>query len=154
MTLIEDSTETAAERRAVHYAAIRRLLDGLEAAGIDPPHPFEGLALQIGFVHNPEGLRGRDGIARMLRIARAAGLLVTKEAPGDHGHRDYQLTHPDGTPFGHLYTPAGETCERVQVGSRTVERPVMVQHGTETVEEPVYEWRCSPVLAPEAEIPL
>lgn len=36
-------------------------------------------------------------------------------------------------------------CERVQVGTRTVERPKVV--GTETVEEPVYEWRCEPVLA-------
>lgn len=44
----------------------------------------------------------------------------------------------------YVYAPREAVCERRQVGTRTVEKPVVV--GTETVEEPVYEWNCKPVL--------
>jgi hypothetical protein len=41
-------------------------------------------------------------------------------------------------------------CERVQVGTRPVEKPdpeALAAVPTVTVEEPVYEWTCGPVLA-------
>ncbi len=40
-------------------------------------------------------------------------------------------------------------CERVQVGTETVTRPIMVEAGTETVDVPVYVWKCpDSILAP------
>jgi hypothetical protein len=37
------------------------------------------------------------------------------------------------------------TCTKVQVGTRTVTRPILPEGTpTEEVEEPVYEWRCPP----------
>jgi hypothetical protein len=148
--LVDDNP--AAMRRARQYDATRRLLDALEAEGIEPPSPFWLPAIQAGWSHN-EGLRGRSGLARILRIARSIGLVVRKEPPTENDQRNYLLFHPGGeqnilNQFGKVYGPAALTCRRVQVGTRTVEKPIMVQQGTETVEEPVYEWRCeSPVLA-------
>ena len=46
-----------------------------------------------------------------------------------------------------VFMPRSTACERVQVGTRTVERPIMQQVGTETVEEAVYEWECAPILS-------
>jgi hypothetical protein len=42
-------------------------------------------------------------------------------------------------------------CERVVVGQRTVDKPIMQQVGTESVTEDVYEWKCPKVLAPRLE---
>lgn len=41
--------------------------------------------------------------------------------------------------------PKEETCERVQVGTLQVERPVVIDTGeVETVDEPIYEYICPP----------
>jgi hypothetical protein len=37
-------------------------------------------------------------------------------------------------------------CERVQVGTRVVEKDVVITTGTETVVEPIYKWVCPPDL--------
>jgi hypothetical protein len=47
-------------------------------------------------------------------------------------------------------------CERVMVGTKQVEKSVVVTPAvttTELVDEPIYEWRCEPVLAPVADAP-
>jgi len=41
-----------------------------------------------------------------------------------------------------------EVCERVVVGTVTVEEPVMVQQGTKTVTREKVEWKCPKVLEP------
>lgn len=146
-----DTMETEARTdRAEEYAALHRFLTACEAAGLAVP--FDGLGIQAGWDHTADR-RGRAGIALMLRVARRAGLRIVKRAP-EGNTRSYDLGLPGRPPWErliHLYSGAEYTCERVQTGTRTVERPIMVQHGTETIEEPVFEWRCGPVLAPVVE---
>lgn len=49
-----------------------------------------------------------------------------------------------------VYTNRDEVCERVQVGTETVEVEEVVTPAvtkTVTVEQPVYDWECGPLLA-------
>lgn len=134
------------------YAALHRFLDECEADGLRLP--FDGLGIQAGWEHT-EDRQGRTGIARVLRVARRAGLRVAKRAPiGDSRSYDLHVPgRPDWDRLIHVYAGAEYTCERVQVGTKTVERTEVIRPAETrlvTVEEPVYEWRCGPVLAPDS----
>lgn len=60
---------------------------------------------------------------------------------GDHLEA---IKHFGGSVHLHVQVRKECTCERVQVGERSVERPVLPDGGLtyETVTEPVYEYRC------------
>jgi hypothetical protein len=46
-----------------------------------------------------------------------------------------------------VFMPRANACERIQVGTRTEVRPILVETGTEEVEVPIYEWDCAPILS-------
>lgn len=83
--------------------------------------------------------------AAAAELARLARLMAPCEKSGDGAY--FELTRWFGDVALMAYTPREAVCERRQVGTETVTRPLMEQVGTETVEEPVYEWDCKPILA-------
>lgn len=154
-------TDDQAADKAAKLPHMRRLLDAIaEDPDCPLPYPFNSLALQAGFegpTRPAETGARRVQVASLLRAVRRAGYRVRKAPLGEgaEAHRDYHLIDEHGVTIGKVYSPAELTCERVQVGTETVTRPVTVttveEIGEETVEVPVYEWRCGPVLAPEGD---
>lgn len=144
-----DELDAEALRRHEDYRHLHRLLDEFEAAG--QPIPLDSIGIQAGWSHTGPR-QGRQGLATVLRLARRAGFQIVKDSPrGDARH--YHL-HIPGRPtwdhLGQVYAGAELTCDRVQVGTKTVEREEIIRPAetrTVTVEEPVYEWRCGPVLS-------
>lgn len=127
---------------AVEVAAgLRALADFIEA---HPELPRPAYLADQPHVWCPRG----DEVQTLIRTAAAAGVPVTKH------HSESQRNV--GLRFGPFEAMAlinkSEVCERVVVGTRTVQVPdpayippetPMVDH---TVE--ITEWRCRPLLAP------
>lgn len=96
---------------------------------------------------------GFDAAAEMTRIARilndgAGKGEVVKVQEGDY----FRLQRRFGSVLLEAWTMRDAVCERVQVGTETIEKPdpealAAVPKITEDV--PVFEWRCSPLLDPE-----
>lgn len=94
----------------------------------------------------------RDNIQAIIRAAKASGVEVVKH------HSDSQRNV--GLKFGPLQAMAlvdkAEVCERVVVGTETVQvpDPTFIPPETPMIEKTieVTEWRCLPLLAPAEEV--
>jgi hypothetical protein len=90
------------------------------------------------------------------RMARAAALLgrCDKEVTEyNHVHNALHLVRRFGGASVRVSADRESVCERVEVGTETVEVPdPSATVPTITVTRPVVEWRCAPVLAGGAEM--
>lgn len=84
----------------------------------------------------------RDNFAEQMRLL--GGTIARPVAKvADSKHLNARITF--GQVVLEVTVPKEETCERVQVGSRQVEQPVVIDTGEmETVDEPIYEYICPP----------
>lgn len=83
-------------------------------------------------------------LVRELRSSIDAPLIKSESA----GFREVSMMF--GSVKIEINLSLAEHCEQTQVGTRMVEREVVVTPAvtkTETVEEPILEWQCKPVLA-------
>jgi len=82
---------------------------------------------------------------RQILQDRAPVGAVTKD-PGGDSSTIYEVARDFGADVSlRVLASRDLVCEQVQVGTRTVEQPVVVRY--DTVEEPVFEWRCNPIFA-------
>ena len=88
---------------------------------------------------------------RMAEIARIPGGWI-KDVDQSENYASYRLERKFGSMLLSVTAWRDEVCERVQVGTKIQEaRPQTVLPATPEKEVPVYEWHCSPLLAPEEE---
>jgi hypothetical protein len=88
------------------------------------------------------GCDHRHPFPDLVRQLATAGRV---EKGSDDGR--FEVTLQIGTVKLILIDTRGDVvCEKVQTGTRTVEKPILQQVGVETAEEPVYEWRCPPSI--------
>jgi hypothetical protein len=136
------------EKLAAELAdALRSVAAMVEATPDLAPIIESAVSRMNGFV----GFGYDDTSAALAMFARAAlrhGAKVTKNSDDQY----YRVFATWGPVTAYAYATRGQVCERVQVGEKTVTTTVpdpnveipMVEV-TETV--PVYEYRCSPLLA-------
>ncbi len=138
-----DGTAEVTIERHEYIKGLRDLADFLEQHPDFPSLPLDGgSALTI-----MSYTLTREQLASM---PRTLGGRWDKDADDTY----YHLRRRFGPHQVQLYTSRGDVCERVQVGTRTVQQPApdappvpMVD-----VEVPVYEWRCPDSLL--ADVPV
>ena len=123
--------------------ALRKLADVTSRLDLPDAHVSATAGLMT---HTPDDLKVdvhcRD-LDQLREARRAVGMCRKEETSSGLVLR----AEVDGVQVT-LWPPHG-TCERVQVGTETVERQVPTSTETVTEEVPVYEWDCPDVLADE-----
>lgn len=128
----------------------QELIDGLRAAAdfLDQ-HPDIPVADDITVdVSSVIPYGDWDQEARVAQVARAMSPCTKDYSPSL-----LYLRRQFGPVTVEAFTGRSSVCERRVVGTRVVEREVVVTPAvttTETVEEEIVEWECKPLLAPAA----
>lgn len=125
-------------QRATYLDGLRSVIAFLEANPDLTPNGGQGFYV---FATTADELRV---FAEALMQGAGIG-EITKDVGGDYAG----LVRRFGPHTFKVYTARAEVCERVEVGSETVEEPdpqALKAVPTVTVTKPVYEWRCKPLL--------
>lgn len=102
------------------------------------------------------GVSGHGALIRLLvfcwnaeQLAAVARILADRAPLGavekDQDDDYARVTRRFGTVFVEAYAQRETVCERIEVGTETVEVPDPDAPKV-TIERPVYEWRCAPLL--------
>lgn len=133
------SAEEAAQRRkevADGYRAFADLIEQVPELG-DEVSDEERILVYVY----------EDAAKRLAAIARSLPGRVDKLADSDYFGFDYDL---GGGRTIQVYSSRSAVCERVVVGTETIETQVEVEPAkteTKLVEREVVEWRCEPLLS-------
>ena len=125
-------TEPLTDTQTVWLSEARKMLDWLE----EHPDYIPNHAITLDIFCWDE-----DAPAQLAKAAKVMG-RATKDTSGDalfFVRREWGPHHLD------VNASREAVCERVQVGTETVEEPDP-EAPKVTVERPVYEWRCPPSL--------
>lgn len=128
--------------RAEWIKGLRDMADWFESNPDFPVPKYTGIMVDL-FDYN---FVGETAVQRMANAARGLGRCEKCHV----GDRYYVLRRHFGPHRIDVNTYSENVCSRIQVGTKTVTRPVKLKNPEmETVEEPVYEWHCDPLLANE-----
>lgn len=153
---IEDETT----ERAGLVDLTTRMADDLVAFGrFVADHPDLPVPTQDTVYRNDDGIHARfdiyvskyedDAPAEMARIARVLADGAPKGGVVKVQDHYFRLQRRFGSVLLEVWTTRDAVCERVQVGTETIETPdpeALAAVPTVTEERPVYEWRCAPIL--------
>lgn len=135
---IADAT-AAAERRAEIAAGYRQLADLIEQV---PQFGDEISDTETIMVYVYE-----DAAARLAALARAIPGRVEKHADESWFGFTFDI---DGGRKIQVYSSRSAVCERVVVGTETIETQVEIEPAkteTKLIEREIVEWRCEPLLS-------
>jgi hypothetical protein len=139
---LQASTPTDEMPAPTLAAQLRAAADFLDQAG-----DLGTLSGNVEIAFQPN-LWSRDDDGRAAELARIARAMSPCEK--EYSASLLQIRHHVGPDvMVEVFTSRSDACERRVVGTRTVERQVVVQPAvtrTETVEEEVVEWDCKPLL--------
>lgn len=141
----EKPQQTQAQRLAKEYREAAKWLEQNPDVPVDEwEHPR--ITTYASWHTDPD--TDEKGVLR--RAAKAMG-------KGKKSYSDTQITLESELPHGGVYQIVAsreKTCERVQVGTETVTIPAVEAREAQperTEERPKFEWRCEPLLEPDAQ---